>query len=391
MTAALSEIRDDIKRIKVEVDLKNETCNTHVVKCNKEIDDLEKELKQILEDSMEGFRQEVCKIIDENKDSYSFISFFCEDKSFWVDKEERQINEFVEKSFTGYLYLFSRNFDDKISEVKRQIKEAQYKHTFKHVCMNENKVVLKCITEDLRDVCVPRDEVVGSDELTTQSAGSGCQKTQKTRKELIEALIQAKQELDKAETTRTELCDEVKQVKHDLDNLEKEMEVAQTKILHIKGYYEWTQPAGTVSAKTSKDVVLLADIPTIKMSFTFQDGIQTHVHPSPGKPYKGGKFTGRLVFEGEALLVCRMMKAAFRRGRMFTVSKNGKVILDGVSLFNYKEWSSIFRAPLSHYTQKVKAELMAKGITEEDIDPTEELEETFIVDGLSMIEVVLNS
>ncbi|XP_052819154.1 E3 ubiquitin-protein ligase DTX3L-like isoform X4 [Mya arenaria] len=212
-----------------------------------------------------------------------------------------------------------------------------------------------------------------------------------TRKELIEALIQAKQELDKAETTRTELCDEVKQVKHDLDNLEKEMEVAQTKILHIKGYYEWTQPAGTVSAKTSKDVVLLADIPTIKMSFTFQDGIQTHVHPSPGKPYKGGKFTGRLVFEGEALLVCRMMKAAFRRGRMFTVSKNGKVILDGVSLFNYKEWSSIFRAPLSHYTQKVKAELMAKGITEEDIDPTEELEETFIVDGLSMIEVVLNS
>ncbi|XP_052768182.1 E3 ubiquitin-protein ligase DTX3L-like [Mya arenaria] len=119
--------------------------------------------------------------------------------------------------------------------------------------------------------------------------------------------------------------------------------------------------------------------------------MHTH-HPSPGKPYKGGTFTGRLFTNSEGELLCRMLKAAFRRGMMFILGKEGKVVLDGVSLFNGSVNVLGWIEPdYASYTQKLNAELAAKGITEVNIDQTEELYETLTFDGQHILDALLSS
>ncbi|XP_052816550.1 heat shock 70 kDa protein 12A-like isoform X2 [Mya arenaria] len=202
MNQALSEIKDELKRIKDEVDQKIASSNTHTSKCNKELNDLENKLKGNVDDSIKAFRKETCKINDENNDAFSYISSICEEKLRWVEKEESQIDDFVSNSLPGYLYVLGRKFNKNISEVKRQMKEVEYKHTFKNVCLKENNVALKCLIEDLRDICEVQEEVDGSDEGITNSLGSPRQETQMGREELIEALRKAKFDADKAKTNR---------------------------------------------------------------------------------------------------------------------------------------------------------------------------------------------
>ncbi|XP_052765162.1 uncharacterized protein LOC128206618 isoform X2 [Mya arenaria] len=253
MSAALNEIKGDTKRIMEEFDTKIETNNSHVVNCNKEFDDWENKLKQKVEDSISVFRQEVCKINDENIYAFSCIYSVCENISFWVDKKEGQIDDYVNNSLTGYLYLMNRNFDKKISEVKRQMKEAKHKHIFKQFCLKENKVALKCLMDDLMDVCELQEEVDGSDEGNAISIGIANQEPQMTRKKLEKELemardrfandsleseerleqseetrkkldielFQAKLVVEKSEKIRQELSDELENVKQDLNNLEK--------------------------------------------------------------------------------------------------------------------------------------------------------------------------
>ncbi|WAR18068.1 hypothetical protein MAR_032662 [Mya arenaria] len=192
MSAALNEIKGDTKRIMEEFDTKIETNNSHVVNCNKEFDDWENKLKQKVEDSISVFRQEVCKINDENIYAFSCIYSVCENISFWVDKKEGQIDDYVNNSLTGYLYLMNRNFDKKISEVKRQMKEAKHKHIFKQFCLKENKVALKCLMDDLMDVCELQEEVDGSDEGNAISIGIANQEPQMTRKKLEKELEMAR-------------------------------------------------------------------------------------------------------------------------------------------------------------------------------------------------------
>ncbi|WAR11044.1 hypothetical protein MAR_036120 [Mya arenaria] len=200
MSAALNEIKNDSKRIKEEIDRQKERSNTHAIKCKKELDDLENRLKRKVEHSISSFKEEAQKFHDENIAAFSFISSVCEEKVSWAIKEESQLNECVNNSLTGHLYLMSRNFDKGISEVKRQMKEAEYKNTFKNVCLKENTAALKCLIEDLTDVCELQEEVDGSDEVTKLSIGNATVENEKTRKELFEELIQAKLDTDKAET-----------------------------------------------------------------------------------------------------------------------------------------------------------------------------------------------
>ncbi|XP_052814734.1 dynein regulatory complex subunit 4-like isoform X2 [Mya arenaria] len=553
MSAALNEIKDDSKRMKEEIDRQKERSNIHAVKCNKELDDLKNRLERKVEHSISTFKEEEQKLHDENIAAFSFISSVCEEKVSWAIKEESQLNEFVNNSLTGRLYLLSRNFDKEISEVKRQMKEAKYKHTFKHFCLKESMVAFKCLTEDLRDVCELQEEVDGSDEGTTFSIRNATQETQKTRTELIEALVQAKRDLEKAETTRKnleyeglqvrqrlhkserkrqELCDELKQVKQELydskqtryglynelkdvkqekynlemirtelsgqlkqvqqdhnssemiktelndkleqvqqhlENSEKDLKWFQTEFLRAKqviekkekelkrskqesmqakqgwGHYEdkrstasksfdyeqlqpkrdyyeylneqtrvdeelncmdersglprevwakiregcaiynkliWTQPVGAIEVRVSEIPCAMP----IKLKFTFPEGIQMQGHPSPGKQYKSAKFTVHLNTDSESMLVCRMLKAAFRRGQMFVFGRDGEVGLDGISLRHDTCFTvSQMLLPYMSYEeniQQVKAELEAKGITEANIDMTEQLELGFTYIGL---------
>ncbi|XP_052803445.1 uncharacterized protein LOC128233684 isoform X2 [Mya arenaria] len=496
MFAALNAFKDDSKRIKKEVDSKKERSSAHVVKCKTKLDDLENRLKQKVEHSISSFKEDVQIFQDENIAAFSCISSICEDNVSWAIQEESKLNEFVNNSFTGRLYLMSRNFEKGFSKAKKQMKEAEYKHTFKNVCLKENTAALKCLIEDLTDVCELQEEVDGSDEVTTLSIGNATVENEKTRKELFEELIQAKLDTNKAETARNEikeqllqakrdlensektlkgleqeslntkqnmeksektreklcdelqqvkqkldhsektrerfeqdlqkvkqdidksekirkgieqeflqvkqgldnsekcrqeLCDELKEVKQDRDNsektkkgLEKDLQKAKqdiqksekAKCTHLKEYIKWTQPTGAVKVKIN----LEQHFP-IECLFTFPDGIHTKYNPSPGKPYKGRMFRGCLKNNYEGQLVCRMLKATFRRGLMFTVTKDKCVGLDGVSLFRpFFSWKTAISTLYDEYIQMVKAELAAKGITETNIDLTEELEETFTVD-----------
>ncbi|XP_052765727.1 probable E3 ubiquitin-protein ligase DTX3 [Mya arenaria] len=137
----------------------------------------------------------------------------------------------------------------------------------------------------------------------------------------------------------------------------------------------------------------------MKLIFTFPEGIQTSHHPSPGKSYKGGTFNGYLANNSEGLAVCMALKAEFSTGRMFTVGKNGKIVPNGVSLYDHAvyEYSELVgltgskRASYVAYIQKVKAELADKGITEAGTDQMKHLEETVTVDGLALLQAALSS
>ncbi|XP_052820002.1 E3 ubiquitin-protein ligase DTX3L-like [Mya arenaria] len=178
----------------------------------------------------------------------------------------------------------------------------------------------------------------------------------------------------KTKNTRKGFEQELLKAKQCIEKYEKERAVLKVQIPHLKDNIKWTQPNGKVEVKNSKNQV---GLPVIKLSFTFPDGIQTTHHPSPGKAYGGGRFTGRLRTAPEGELLCRMLKAAFRGGLMFIVEKEGKVVLDGVSLYDY----SVYARDYIDYTRTLKAELAAKGITEANTDQEEKLVETFTVDG----------
>ncbi|XP_052813326.1 myosin-15-like isoform X3 [Mya arenaria] len=399
----------------------------------------------------------------------------------------------------GHLYLMSRQFDKEVSDARSHLKEIKNKHSFNGVDFKENKVILKCLFEDLEEVCEQQEEVNGSDdgnandvvtsatkiiktrrELTallnqaihklnysektqkelsdelkrvrqdlyhlektkktfeqellkakqgieksekTQKelndelkrvrqdlyysektkkkfkqellkAKQGMNNSEKTRSELCDELIEVKHDLDDLKTTqkelsdelkrvrqdlyhsektRSELCDELIEVKHDLDDLKTERAILQTKFPLIKEQLKWTQPTVTVVVKSGRYNIIL--------DFTFPDGIQT-LHQSPGKPIKGGTFTGRLYRDSEGQLLCRMLKAALKKGVMFNSGKNGEVILEGISLYNDKvftKWKKT--SAYDKYIPTLRAELAVKGITAENIDQEEELEETFTVYG----------
>ncbi|XP_052814208.1 E3 ubiquitin-protein ligase DTX3L-like [Mya arenaria] len=142
--------------------------------------------------------------------------------------------------------------------------------------------------------------------------------------------------------------------------------------MFVKG----TQPTGAVEVKLN----LEQNFP-IKCVFTFPDGIQTKYNRRPGQPYKGSTFTGLLKDDNKGQLVCRMLKAAFRKGLMFTVNEYECVGLDGLSLFHPSVFMMLLRSTYDEYIEKIKAELAAKGITKWNIDLTEKLEETFTVEG----------
>ncbi|XP_052819998.1 uncharacterized protein LOC128245813 [Mya arenaria] len=380
MKSLLMEIKDEILLLKNEAEHSKENYKKNADKCVQECMGFENKIKQRVHELTSGIRDGITKKHNENLTIHSHITKLCDEKT-----------------------------------------KIQTKHTFKGFDFKENKVILKCVFEDLEEVCEHQEEVTGSDDGNANDVGASTTKINQTRRELTVLLSQIKQDLDQSEKARNALCDELKQVKQDKDNSEKKRQILEQELLkakqgieesektrkgfeqellkakqciekyekekavfkkqipHLKDNIKWTQPIGTVEVKNSKNEV---GLPVINLSFTFPDGIQTTHHASLRSPYKGGTFMGYLRTDTEGELLCRMLKAAFRRGLMFNLGKEGKVVLDGVSLYNGPVYTYLWIGPnYDRYIQTLKAELSAKGITETNIDQTEKLYETLTVDG----------
>ncbi|XP_052812859.1 E3 ubiquitin-protein ligase DTX3L-like isoform X2 [Mya arenaria] len=371
-TEALYIIRDiagDIKQMKEEIDQRIETNNTNVVKGNKELDSLEIKLKGKVKDSKRGFSQETCTTNDFNLDANSMGSA----------SQEMQMtrNELIEASIKAKLdaekaEITRKELCDKLKHVKHDLETSE--KTRQELCYE-----LKLVKQDLENSEKTRKQQC--DELKQELDTS-----EKRRNTFEKELLQAKLVIEQSEKTRQKLCDELERVKKDLDNSEKERAVVTAQLSPLKENIKWTQPTGTVDVEISQGI-----FGYINLIFTFPDGIQTTHHPSPGKPYKGGRFTGHLCTDSDGELLCRMLKAAFKKGLMFNFGKEGKVVLDGVTLYNrplydFKEWKTY-----DAYTQTLKAQLSAKGITEANIDQTEDLFETLNVNGSCLFDAAPSS
>ncbi|WAR10608.1 hypothetical protein MAR_035684 [Mya arenaria] len=99
----------------------------------------------------------------------------------------------------GRLYLVSRKFEKKVSDARSNLKEIKHKHTFKGIDFKENKVILKCVFEDLEEVCEQHEENTGSDDVHANDVVAFITEINKTRRELIALLKKARNELDESE------------------------------------------------------------------------------------------------------------------------------------------------------------------------------------------------
>ncbi|WAR10468.1 hypothetical protein MAR_035544 [Mya arenaria] len=97
----------------------------------------------------------------------------------------------------GHLYLMSRHFEKEVSDARSHLKEIKHKHTLKGFDFKENDVILKCLFEDLEEICEQHEEVTGSDDGSASDVCASTTKIKKTRRELIALLTQVKQESEK--------------------------------------------------------------------------------------------------------------------------------------------------------------------------------------------------
>ncbi|XP_052812887.1 uncharacterized protein LOC128240324 isoform X2 [Mya arenaria] len=424
MKSLLMEVKDEILLLKNEAEQSKDNYKKTADKCVQDCMELGNTIKRRVDELTSGIRDGIIDKHNENLTIHSHITKLCDEKTKWCDDEESKIDNFVDNNLAGHLYLMSRHFEKEASDARSHLKEMKHKHTFKGFDFKENNVILKCLFEDLDEVCEQQDEVTGSDDGNANDVFAFTPKVNKTRRELTVLLNQAKDELDNSEKTRKqfeqellrakqdiqksentrkqfeqdllkakqdivnyektqkELRDELKRVKLDLS--EKERAVVTSQLSSLKDNIKRTQPTGTVDVKISQGIFGF-----INLIFTFPDGIQTSHHPSPGNPIKGGTFTARLRRNSEGELLCRMFKAAFRKGVIFILGKEGKVVLDGVSLYDGSV-NRLWESSYVKYTRTLKAELAAKGSTEADIDQKEKLEETFTLDGLSWLKSALS-
>ncbi|XP_052764447.1 BICD family-like cargo adapter 2 isoform X2 [Mya arenaria] len=195
--------------------------------------------------------------------------------------------------------------------------------------------------QSLRDELKQVQNDLDNSEKTIQSLRDEVQQkchdldnSEKTRRELGALLKKARNELDESEKARMDIEPELKGTTEALNRVERERAILQSKFAHINEHLKWTQPTGTIRVNASREILDYGKPSITVLVFTFPDGIQMTPYGSPGKPYTGVSFRGRLSSDHEGELLCRMLKAAFRRGLMFILGKRGEVDLDGVSLYN---------------------------------------------------------
>ncbi|XP_052224972.1 uncharacterized protein LOC127840603 [Dreissena polymorpha] len=121
----------------------------------------------------------------------------------------------------------------------------------------------------------------------------------------------------------------------------------------------------------------------IDLSLSFKQTCPTcqcETHPSPGKMYEGISRTAYLPDNEQGRNICKMLKVAFERKLVFTIGDSRTTGHDGVITWNdihhktdYRAYSQ-FGYPDPTYLERVTDELKAKGVTLDDINPTDKLE-----------------
>ncbi|WAR10516.1 hypothetical protein MAR_035592, partial [Mya arenaria] len=123
----------------------------------------------------------------------------CDEKIKWCDNEEIKIDDFVDNKMAGRLFLVSRHFEKEVSDARSHLKEIKHIHTFKGIDFKENKVILKCMFEDLEEICEQHEEVTGSDDGHANDVVAFITEINKTRRELTALLKKTGNEIDESE------------------------------------------------------------------------------------------------------------------------------------------------------------------------------------------------
>ncbi|XP_052765726.1 uncharacterized protein LOC128206992 [Mya arenaria] len=223
MKSLLMEVKNEILLLKDDAENSKENFKTNADNCAQECIELGIKIKQRVDELTNVLIDEITKKHNENESTYSRITRTYNEKITWCENEERKIDQFVHNNMAGYLYLLSRKFDKGVSDVRSNLREIKHKHTFKRFEFKENRVILKCVFEDLEDVCEHQDEVTGSDDGSVNDVFEPTTEIQKTRRELTALSHKAKEYLDKSIKERLTVEAELKRTKADLNRVEKEI------------------------------------------------------------------------------------------------------------------------------------------------------------------------
>ncbi|XP_052786375.1 uncharacterized protein LOC128221813 [Mya arenaria] len=221
MKSALNELNDEILLLHDESKNKKIGSKNNAEKCVQECMELGNKIKQRVDEMTSDIRDGITKTHDENVRKHARIAETCDGKTKWCDNEKSKIDEFVDNNMAGYLYLMCRHFDKEVSDVRSHLKEVKHKQTFNEFYFKQNKVVLKCVFEDLEEVCELQKDTTGSDDGNVNGVVVSNADINKTRRELAALFNQAKQDLDNTELARQKLSNELKQVNQDLAHSEK--------------------------------------------------------------------------------------------------------------------------------------------------------------------------
>ncbi|WAR20363.1 hypothetical protein MAR_002201 [Mya arenaria] len=227
-----------------------EICKKNADRCMQECMELGNKIKLRVDELTSDIIHGITKTNDINVSTHSSITQTCNEKTKWCGDEENKIDDFVDNNMAGHLYLMHKHFEKEASDTRSQLIDFKHKHTFKGFDFKENNVILKCLFEDLEEVCEQQEEVTGSDDGSANDVFASTPKINKTRRELNVLLNQAK---------------------HELDNSEKEGAVVKAQFSQIKDNIKWTQPTGTVKI----DISVESGWQIINLVFTFPDGTQT--------------------------------------------------------------------------------------------------------------------
>ncbi|CAF0846403.1 unnamed protein product [Adineta ricciae] len=108
---------------------------------------------------------------------------------------------------------------------------------------------------------------------------------------------------------------------------------------------------------------------SIRITYSFPNGIQDETHPNPGTPYYGTTRQAFLPDNSEGRYVLKLLKKAFELRQIFTVGQSRTTGYDNVITWNdihhktsIQGGAENFGYPDSTYLNRVKQELAAKGI-----------------------------
>ncbi|KAH3856105.1 hypothetical protein DPMN_098685 [Dreissena polymorpha] len=126
---------------------------------------------------------------------------------------------------------------------------------------------------------------------------------------------------------------------------------------------------------------------TISICYRFHDSQQGPNHPKPGAFVRGITRIGYVPDNNEGRQVCAMLAVAFQRRLVFTIGSSRTTGEEGVITWNDIHHKTDLRPntqfgyPDPTYLQRVREELAAKGVTEEDVKSLDKQTSKFIKKG----------